>query len=242
MPIDDSYRGRRIVAVEDDPHVLDLIRTTLESAGFVVSGATTGQEGIRRIRDELPDLALLDVNLPDMSGFEVLANIRQSLGVPCIMLTVQDDEDARVRGLELGADDYMGKPFGHRELVSRIKAVLRRLDAPAPLARNVVKIDDYLSVDFDRRRALVNGEEIHLRPTEYKLLHHFINHPGKLLSHENLLSRVWGPEYRDDTQLLRLYINYLRKKIEPDPANPRYIFNERGLGYRFCEYQNHNNA
>ena len=238
MPIDDSYKGRRIVAVEDDPHVLDLIRTTLESSGFVVSGATTGQEGIRRIRDELPDLALLDVNLPDMSGFEVLANIRQSLGVPCIMLTVQDDEDARVRGLELGADDYMGKPFGHSELVSRIKAVLRRLDAPAPLARNVVKVDDYLSVDFDRRRAIVNGEEIHLRPTEYKLLHHFINHPGKLLSHENLLSRVWGPEYRDDTQLLRLYINYLRKKIEPDPAVPRYIFNERGLGYRFCEYQN----
>ncbi|MBQ7503525.1 response regulator transcription factor [bacterium] len=236
MAAEDSYKGRRIVAVEDDPHVLDLIRTTLENSGFVVSGATTGQEGIRRIRDELPDLVLLDVNLPDMSGFDVLENVRRSLGIPCIMLTVQDDEDARVRGLELGADDYMGKPFGHRELVSRIKAVLRRLDAPAPLARNMVKIDDYLSVDFDKRRALVNGEEIHLRPTEYKLLHHFINHPGKLLSHENLLSRVWGPEYRDDTQLLRLYVNYLRKKIEPDPANPRYIFNERGLGYRFCEY------
>lgn len=236
MAAEDSYKGRRIVAVEDDPHVLDLIRTTLENSGFVVSGATTGQEGIRRIRDELPDLVLLDVNLPDISGFDVLENVRRSLGIPCIMLTVQDDEDARVRGLELGADDYMGKPFGHRELVSRIKAVLRRLDAPAPLARNMVKIDEYLSVDFDKRRALVNGEEIHLRPTEYKLLHHFINHPGKLLSHENLLSRVWGPEYRDDTQLLRLYVNYLRKKIEPDPANPRYIFNERGLGYRFCEY------
>ena len=236
MVMQDSYKGRRIVAVDDEPHVLDLIRTTLESSGFVVSGATTGQEGMRRIRDELPDLVLLDVNLPDMSGFEVLEGVRQTLGIPCIMLTVQDDEDARVRGLELGADDYIGKPFGHRELVSRIKAVLRRLDAPAPLARNMVQIDSYLSIDFDKRRALVDGQEIHLRPTEYKLLHHFINHPGKLLSHENLLSRVWGPEYRDDTQLLRLYVNYLRKKIEPDPANPRYIFNERGLGYRFCEY------
>lgn len=232
-----SYKGRRIVAVEDDPHVLDLIRTTLESAGFVVSGATTGAEGTRRIRDELPDLVLLDVNLPDMSGFDVLEDVRRSLGIPCIMLTVQDNEDARVRGLELGADDYIGKPFGHRELVSRIKAVLRRLDAPAPMARNRVVIDSRLTVDFDRRLAEVDGQEIHLRPTEYKLLHHFVNHPGKLLSHENLLSRVWGPEYRDDTQLLRLYVNYLRKKIEPDPANPRYIFNERGLGYRFCEYE-----
>lgn len=236
----DEFKGRRIVAVEDEPHVLDLIRTTLENAGFVMSGAATGLEGIQRIRDELPDLVLLDVNLPDITGFEVLKNVRMSLGIPCIMLTVQDDEDARVRGLELGADDYIGKPFGHRELVSRIKAVLRRVDAPAPLARNRVRVDDRLLVDFDRRTAEVAGEAIHLRPTEYKLLHHFMNYPGKLLSHENLLSRVWGPEYRDDTQLLRLYVNYLRKKLELDPANPRYIFNERGLGYRFVDYQKQN--
>lgn len=232
-----EYSGRRIVAVEDEPHILDLIRTTLENAGFIMSGATTGLEGIGRIRDELPDLALLDVNLPDMSGFDVLETVRKSLGIPCIMLTVQDDEDARVRGLELGADDYIGKPFGHRELVSRIKAVLRRAEAPAPLARNRVRVDDRLTVDFDRRLAEVDGQDVHLRPTEYKLLHHFMNYPGKLLSHENLLSRVWGPEYRDDTQLLRLYVNYLRKKLESDPANPRYIFNERGLGYRFVEYK-----
>ena len=158
----EEFAGRRIVAVEDEPHVLDLIRTTLESAGFVVSGAATGLEGISRIRDELPDIALLDVNLPDMSGFDVLENVRKTLGIPCIMLTVQDDEDARVRGLELGADDYIGKPFGHRELVSRIKAVLRRAEAPAPLARNRVRIDDRLMVDFDRRLAIVDGEAVHL--------------------------------------------------------------------------------
>lgn len=232
----DDFRGRRIVVVEDEPHVLDLIRTTLESAGFVVSGATTGLEGLERIRGELPDLAILDVNLPDLSGFEVLRQVRQADGVPCIMLTVQDDEDARVKGLELGADDYVGKPFGHRELISRIKAVLRRAEAPAPLARNRVQVDERLTVDFDRRLAEVEGEPVHLRPTEYRLLHHLMNHPGRLLSHENLLSRVWGPEYRDDTQLLRLYINYLRKKIEPDPGHPRYIMNERGLGYRFVDY------
>ena len=236
MATDNEFKGRRLVAVEDEPHVLDLIRTTLESAGFIVSAAMTGKEGIQRIRNELPDLALLDVNLPDMTGFQVLEDVRRSLGIPCIMLTVQDDEDSRVRGLELGADDYIGKPFGHRELVSRVKAVLRRSEAPAPLARNVVNVDDRLTVDFDHRKVIVAGEEVHLRPTEYKLLHHFINSPGKLLSHENLLSKVWGPEYRDDTQLLRLYVNYLRKKIEADPANPRYIFNERGIGYRFTEY------
>ena len=236
MATDNEFKGRRLVAVEDEPHVLDLIRTTLESAGFIVSAAMTGKEGIQRIRNELPDLALLDVNLPDMTGFQVLEDVRRSLGIPCIMLTVQDDEDSRVRGLELGADDYIGKPFGHRELVSRVKAVLRRSEAPAPLARNVVTVDDRLTVDFDHRKVIVAGEEVHLRPTEYKLLHHFINNPGKLLSHENLLSKVWGPEYRDDTQLLRLYVNYLRKKIEADPANPRYIFNERGIGYRFTEY------
>ena len=233
----EDFRGRRIVVVEDEPHILDLVRTTLENAGFVVSGATTGLEGLERIREELPDLAVLDVNLPDLSGFEVLRQVRQTQGVPCIMLTVQDDEDARVRGLELGADDYIGKPFGHRELVSRIKAVLRRAETPAPLARNRVQVDERLAVDFDRRQAEVEGEPVHLRPTEYRLLHHFMNHPGKLLSHENLLSRVWGPEYRDDTQLLRLYVNYLRKKLEPDPARPRYIFNERGLGYRFVNFQ-----
>lgn len=232
----DEFRGRRIVVVEDEPHILDLIRTTLEGAGFVVSGATTGLEGLARIRQELPDLAILDVNLPDLGGFELLRQIRPALGIPCIMLTVQDDEDARVKGLELGADDYVGKPFGHRELVSRIKAVLRRAEAPAPLARNRVRVDDRLVVDFDRRLAEVKGEAVHLRPTEYRLLHHLMNHPGKLLSHENLLSRVWGPEYRDDTQLLRLYVNYLRKKLEVDPANPRYIFNERGLGYRFTDF------
>ena len=236
MATDNEFKGRRLVAVEDEPHVLDLIRTTLESAGFIVSAAMTGKEGIQRIRNELPDLALLDVNLPDMTGFQVLEDVRRSLGIPCIMLTVQDNEDSRVRGLELGADDYIGKPFGHRELVSRVKAVLRRSEAPAPLARNVVTVDDRLTVDFDHRKVIVAGEEVHLRPTEYKLLHHFINNPGKLLSHENLLSKVWGPEYRDDTQLLRLYVNYLRKKIEADAANPRYIFNERGIGYRFTEY------
>lgn len=232
-----EFKDRRILVIEDEPHMLDLIRITLEGAGFIVSGAMTGAEGQERLREELPDLVVLDLNLPDMSGFEVLRGIRQTVGVPVIMVTVQANDDDRILGLELGADDYMGKPFNHRELVSRIKAVLRRTETPAPVSRGLVEIDDRLQVDLDRREAVVNEERVHLRPTEFKLLHQFINHPGRLLTHETLLSRVWGPEYRDDTQILRLYVTYLRKKLEENPSKPRYIFNERGLGYRFAAYR-----
>ena len=232
-----DFRDRRILVVEDEPHMLDLIRVTLEGAGFIVTGAVTGQEGLERTREEMPDLVVLDLNLPDISGFEVLRQLRETASAPVIMVTVQASDDDRVLGLELGADDYLGKPFNHRELVSRIKAVLRRTEMPAPVTRGLVEIDDHLSVDLDRRQAVVDGEPVHLRPTEFKLLHQFINYPGKLLTHETLLSRVWGPEYRDDTQILRLYVTYLRKKLEPDARNPRYIFNERGLGYRFRDYQ-----
>lgn len=231
-----SFRDRHILVVEDEPHMLDLVRTTLDAAGFLVSGAATAEEGLRKFREEMPELVLLDVNLPDESGFDVLKEIRAVATLPVIMLTVQDTESDRVRGLELGADDYIGKPFGHRELVSRVKAVLRRTELPAPLARQVVRVDDELSVDLDKRQAIVQGQVVRLRPTEFKLLHHLMSHPGKLLTHETLLSRVWGPEYRDDTQLLRLYVTYLRKKLEKDPAHPRYILNERGMGYRFIEF------
>jgi two-component system KDP operon response regulator KdpE len=232
-----DFEGRRILVVEDELHMLELIRQTLEAAGFVVSGATSGRDALVRLREELPDLALLDVNLPDTSGFDLLKEIRSTATMPVIMLTVQAGDEDRVRGLELGADDYLAKPFNHRELVSRIKAVLRRTEMPAPMARRIVRVDDDLSVDFDRREAIVRGQTVHLRPTEFKLLHHLMNHPGRLLTHEALLSKVWGPEYRDDTQLLRLYITYLRKKLEQDLAHPRYIFNERGLGYRFVEFK-----
>lgn len=232
-----DFRDRRILVVEDEPHMLDLIRVTLEGAGFIVSGAVSGQEGLERVRQEIPDLVLLDLNLPDISGFEVLREIRSTVQVPVIMVTVQADDDDRVLGLELGADDYLGKPFNHRELVSRIKAVLRRTEMPAPVTRGLVNVDERLSIDLDRREAIVDGQKVHLRPTEFKLLYQFVNHPGRLMTHETLLSRVWGPEYRDDTQILRLYVTYLRKKLEPESASPRYIINERGLGYRFRDYR-----
>jgi DNA-binding response OmpR family regulator len=176
------------------------------------------------------------VMLPGEDGFAVLKQIRAISNVPVIMLTVQASEADKVRGLELGADDYVAKPFGHRELVSRVKALLRRAEMPATQpVHSVVTVDKHLSIDFDTREVIVDGERIKLRPTEYRLLYHLVRNAGRLLNHETLLTRVWGREYADDTQLLRLYVTYLRQKIEPDPSNPRYILNERGLGYRFTD-------
>ena len=167
-----------------------------------------------------------------------MREIRRTAPVPVIMLTVRGDEEDRIKGLDLGADDYVTKPFSARELVSRINAVLRRVEMSSPAERSTrIQIDERLIVDFDRREVLVNDEPVKLRPTEYRLLHYFVQNPGRVLTHEQLLSKVWGPEYVDDNQLLRLYVTYLRQKIELDPSKPRYIFNERGVGYRFVDFR-----
>lgn len=225
---------RTILIVDDEPRMVDLIRLTLEREGFRVAEASNGYEALEKLRDELPSLILLDVMMPDMDGFETLKEIRAASNVPVIMLTAKGNEGDRVLGLELGADDYVAKPFSHRELVSRIRAVLRRTEAPAPPKLERVVIDEDFSVDFDRREVVVRGERVKLRPTEYKLLYHLVSNAGRLMTHESLLTKVWGREYRDDAQLLRLYITYLRQKIEPNPSDPKYILNERGLGYRFA--------
>ncbi|MCL5257336.1 MAG: response regulator transcription factor [Chloroflexi bacterium] len=227
--------NERILVVDDEEHVAELLRMILEREQFEVVEASDGREALEKVRDELPDIVILDVMMPEMDGFETLREIRQSSTVPVIMLTVQAGDADRVRGLELGADDYVAKPFNHRELVGRVRAVLRRTRMIPSVVRASVRIDDDLSIDFDRRQAVVRGVPVRLRPTEFKLLYHLVNNAGRLLSHESLLTKVWGREYRDDTQLLRLYITYLRQKIEADSANPKYILNERGLGYRFIE-------
>jgi DNA-binding response OmpR family regulator len=230
--------SQTILVVDDEPNLVDLIRMTLERENYLVTEADNGYKAIQRLRDELPDLVLLDVMMPEMDGLETLKEIRAFSNIPVIMLTVRATEQDKVRGLELGADDYIAKPFSHRELVQRIKAVLRRAEmAPAVPKSDLVVIDKDLSVDFDKREVLVRGERVRLRPTEYKLLYHMVNNAGRLMTHDALLTKVWGREYRDDTQLLRLYITYLRQKIEQDPSHPRYILNERGLGYRFAEIE-----
>jgi two-component system KDP operon response regulator KdpE len=192
---------------------------------------------LHKVRDELPDLVILDVMMPELDGFETLRMLREVSSVPVIMLTVKADVDDKVKGLELGADDYVTKPFSPRELASRVKAALRRAETPTPVEKSALKIDNYLQVDFNRHVVIAGGQEVKLRPTEYRLLYHLINNAGWVMTHENLLSKVWGYEYRQESHYLRLYITYLRQKIEPDPAHPRYILTERGAGYRFVDWK-----
>ncbi len=228
---------KQILVVDDEPRMARFVEMNLELEGYLVSTATSGMEALDKLRRDIPDLVILDVMMPDMDGFETLNRIRRVSSVPVIMLTVKAEEDDKVHGLELGADDYVTKPFSPRELVSRVKAALRRAEMPSPAQKTLTEIDEDLAVDFQRREVLVRGERVKLRPTEYRLLYHLVNNAGWVMTHETLLSKVWGYEYRDDTQLLRLYITYLRKKIEPDPSNPKYIFNERGVGYRFVDFR-----
>ena len=228
---------KQILIVDDEPRMRRFVRMNLELEGYQVIEAENGLQAIEKVREDLPDLVLLDVMMPEMDGFEALQGIRQVSTVPVIMLTIKSDEEDKVKGLGLGADDYITKPFSPRELTSRIQAVLRRATMLAPVRKTTVTIDGDLSVDFQRREVISRGQQIKLRPTEYRLLYHLINNAGWVMTHETLLSKVWGYEYRDDTHLLRLYITYLRQKIEPNPANPKYIFNERGIGYRFVDYK-----
>lgn len=227
----------RILVVDDEPRMIRFIQMNLELEGYQVSQASNGFEALTKLRDDLPDLVILDVMMPDMDGFETLRLLREVSAVPVIMLTVKADEEDKVRGLELGADDYVTKPFSPKELSSRVKAVLRRTEMPAPVEKSVTRIDDYLQIDFDRRLVIAGGTEIKLRPTEYRLLYHLVNNAGRIMTHEQLLSKAWGYEYREESHYLRLYITYLRQKIEPDPANPRYILTERGVGYRFVDFK-----
>jgi two-component system KDP operon response regulator KdpE len=175
--------------------------------------------------------------MPDIDGFEVLRVVREVSTVPVIMLTAKGEEDDRVRGLELGADDYITKPFSPRELVSRVKAVLRRTESTGPSTHGLIEVDDRLKIDFDRREVWVDGNLVKLRPTEYRLLYHLVQNAGWVVTHDQILSKVWGYEYRGEPHYVRLYINYLRKKIEKDPANPKYILTERGVGYRFVDFR-----
>jgi two-component system KDP operon response regulator KdpE len=185
----------------------------------------------------LPDLVVLDVSMPEMDGFETLRHIREVSTVPVIMLTVRQSEADKIRGLDLGADDYLAKPFSPPELLSRIRALLRRSLMAPPARKTKIVVDPELTIDFSRREVTVRGEKVLLRPTEYRLLYHLVSNAGRLLTHETLLAKVWGHEYRDESHYLRLYITYLRQKLEKDPAHPVYILTERGLGYRFKELE-----
>jgi DNA-binding response OmpR family regulator len=235
--MDTHLRDRRILVVDDEERMVRFIRLNLEHDGFRVVEAFNGTQAINKIRTNMPDLVLLDVMMPDMDGFEVLRIIREVSSVPVIMLTAKGEEDDRVRGLELGADDYVTKPFSPRELVGRVRAVLRRTETASSSIHGLIEVDEHLKLDFDRREIWLDGKLVQLRPTEYRLLFHLVQNAGWVISHDQLLAKVWGYEYRDEPHYVRLYINYLRKKLEEDPTNPKYILTERGVGYRFVDFR-----
>jgi DNA-binding response OmpR family regulator len=236
----DDFERRRILVVDDEERMVRFIRMNLEHDGFQVSEAFNGKQAIQKIRDVTPDLILLDVMMPDLDGFEVLETVREVSNVPVIMLTAKGEEDDRVRGLELGADDYITKPFSPRELVSRVKAVLRRTEGASGSMHGLIEVDERLKIDFDRREIWLEGKLVKLRPTEYRMLYHLVQNAGWVVTHDQLLTKVWGYEYRDEPHYVRLYINYLRQKLEADPSNPKYILTERGVGYRFVDFRREN--
>jgi DNA-binding response OmpR family regulator len=227
----------KILAVDDEQRMVRFIQLNLEQDGFEVVTAYNGKEALEQVRTQLPDLILLDIMMPDINGFDVLKKIREVNNVPVIMLTAKGEEDDRIQGLELGADDYITKPFSPRELVSRIRAVLRRTKSFKEDEVDQINVDDRLTIDFSRREVWVEGEKVDLRPTEYRLLYHLVQNAGWVNTHEQLLSKVWGFEYQDEPHYVRLYVNYLRKKLEEDPSNPKYILTERGVGYRFVDFR-----
>jgi two-component system KDP operon response regulator KdpE len=225
----------RILVVDDEPDVVESVRLgfTLQWREVEVLGAGTGEAALDIVERQAPDIVLLDVGLPDKDGFAVLRELRAFSDVPVVMLTARDDAMDKVKGLELGADDYVTKPFNHLELMARVKAVLRRLDMPAPASRAPSFRSGDLEVDFALHEVRLRGERVDLTPTEYKLLYHLVRNAGHVLQHGTLLAKVWGREYIDEVDYVRVYIRRLREKLGDDPEHPRYIQTERRLGYRF---------
>ena len=221
----------QILVVDDDPQILRLVRANLERSGYVVLTATNGSEALDVLVTELPDMIILDLMLPDMSGYEVCNRIRDFSLAPVIMLTAKGEQVDKLKGFEVGADDYLTKPFAPLELLARVGAILRRAQqGPASTAPATVICGD-MTIDLARRRVTRSGERVNLTKTEYELLQQLALNMGKVLSHEDLLTKVWGPEYRDDRDYLWAYVRYLRRKLEPDPKNPTHIISEPGFGY-----------
>ena len=228
--------GKKILVVDDEPSFARLVNQVLTYSGFEVFTANDGQEALRLMYANKPDLVLLDVVMPKMDGWQTCSRIREVSDVPIVMLTgKQKSEEDVVRGLDYGADEYLIKPIGNKELVARVKAVLRRAELP-PITEAKPKItysDPYLTVDIEERKITVNGERIRLTPMEFRLFAALVENAGRVLTHKQLLEKVWGWEYTDDLDYVRIYISHLRQKLEPNPSQPRYIMTEPGVGYYF---------
>ena len=222
--------AQRILIIEDDNSLAGFIRWQLEREGFLVQAATRSADGLIQAREWHPDLVILDIMMPDMDGWTVCQRIREVSDVPVIFMTALGAEKDVVRGLQLGADDYIVKPFGAKELVARIQAVLRRHKPDAQHEHTYT--NGKLFVNLDTHQVSVDGQNVELTPIEFKLLACLAEQEGKVLAHRFLLNQVWGPDYEDDRQYLKLYIWYLRQKIEDNPNNPKLILTQRGAGYR----------
>lgn len=224
----------RVLVVDEEPDVYKLVAMSfrMQRPTWEVLHAADGPQALETIEREHPDVVLLDVGLPEMNGFEVLQTIRLFSDIPVIMLTVRDDELSKVQGLELGADDYVTKPFSHLELLARVRAVLRRAQT-LPRGHEQPFVSGDIQLDFSRREVIVRGEQVQLTGTEYRLLYHLVRNAGQVMSHEALLARVWGREYTDEISYVKSYINRLRSKLEKDPHHPEYILTEYGVGYWF---------
>jgi two-component system KDP operon response regulator KdpE len=231
--VDNQYRDRKILVVDDEERMVRFIRLNLEHDGFRVIEAFNGNQAINKARSNLPDLVLLDVMMPDLDGFEVLRVLREVSSVPVIMLTAKGEEEDRVRGLELGADDYVTKPFSLDELLARVRAVTRRRNDPEPPAD--LRVGRF-RVDLTNHTIQATDEpavSLHLTATEWQLLEALVRNPGKLIGQRQLLQEVWGPSYLNETHYLRQYMKHLRRKLEADPARPKHLITEPGMGYRF---------
>lgn len=224
----------RILVVEDDPEFLNLTQTWLQNAGYEVLTAGDGTEGMRRVYSGRPNLVLLDANMPKMDGWEVCRRIRDMSDIPVMMVTVNNEKDNRLKGFNNGADDYITKPVDFPELIARVQAVLRRANSSTPEDVPDTFDNGEIEIDWRSRQVWVRGKRIKLSPTEFKILACLIKNRGWIVTHEQLLEKAWGINYIGDKSFVKLYIRYLRQKIEADPHKPEFILTERGVGYYFA--------
>jgi two-component system KDP operon response regulator KdpE len=224
--------GPRILVIDDEPQILRALRTILSAHKYRVSTAQTGEEGLALAAADSPDIIILDLGLPDMDGVTVCAHLREWTDVPIIILSVRDKEEDKVKALDKGADDYLVKPFGIEELLARLRVALRHLAKSQGSHETVITSGD-LEIDLARHVVTRGGEEVKLTATEFKLLAYLASHSGRVLTHQNILNEVWGPEYLNNVEYLRVFMSQLRRKLEANPKEPRYLLSEPGVGYRF---------
>ncbi len=222
-----------ILVIDDEPQLRRAMKATLSGIGYSVLEAKSGEEALDKLRELQPDLILLDLNMPGIGGLETCRAIRERSDTPIIVLSVRNTEADKVQALDAGADDYVAKPFGIQELLARIRAAMRRAPAGGEGVANVIHAGD-LEIDFEARRVQVRGKTVRLTPKEFDLLRFLAANPDKPIPHRKLLQTVWGPDYGDEVEYLRVFVNSLRKKIEPEPSKPRYLLTEPWVGYRFA--------